>query len=69
MMAKSLNHKVQFLVKFKVEDVYIFYVFLTTTITRLNFNRFYATESNSWGPLQQMHWTQDNCVETKDMSV
>jgi hypothetical protein len=47
----------------------MFYVFLTTTITRLNFNRFYATESNSWGPLQQMHRTQDNCVETKDMSV
>jgi hypothetical protein len=31
--AKQFNHRLQFLVKLKVKEVYLMYVFLTTNIT------------------------------------
>jgi hypothetical protein len=42
--ARSFSHQLQLLVKFRVEEVYLFYMLLTTNITRWNFNRVYASD-------------------------
>jgi hypothetical protein len=41
--SNSLNHELQFLVKLRVEELFLFYVFSNTTISSLNFNGVYAS--------------------------
>jgi hypothetical protein len=40
---KSFSHQLQMLMELRVEEVYLFHVFLTTTINHLKYNRVYAS--------------------------
>jgi hypothetical protein len=42
-MAKSFNCQLQLLIKLRVKEVYLFHVFLNTTINCWNFNGLYAS--------------------------
>jgi hypothetical protein len=41
--SKEFNHQLQLLVKLRMKEVYLFCVFLTITITRVNLNWGYAS--------------------------
>jgi hypothetical protein len=40
---KEFSHQPQLLVKLRLKEVYVLYVFLTATVTHLNFSGVYAS--------------------------